>query len=253
MTVSIVMPYYNASKYIFETVDSILAQTEQNWELIIVDDCSPEPETNTILGKLIEMDSRIHAIQLKQNGGAGLARNAGIKSAQGRYLAFCDADDWWYPTKLEEQLKFMEDNGYEFSCSYYEDANENLEPYYTVKQPEKMSRHDLISGCSIGTPGVIIDTNRIGKLYMPNLRRAEDWGMWLKVLEKVDYIYSYPKVLWKYRHIHGSTSSNKLKQAKAVIAMYKDVLKYNYIQAFGTFWFIFLPKNLLSKFKKKTK
>ena len=122
MKVSIVMPYYNAAKHIYETIDSIVAQTYKHWELIIVDDCSPAPETAEVLKQVAAMDSRIKIIRAEKNGGAGAARNMAIKVAGGKYLAFCDSDDWWYPTKLEEQLKFMQENNYPFTCTYYGDC-----------------------------------------------------------------------------------------------------------------------------------
>ena len=171
--VSIIMPYYNAAEYIFETVECVINQTFKDWELIIIDDCSPAPETAEVLRKVKGMDERIKVLRAEKNGGAGLARNIGIKEAQGRYLAFIDSDDWWYPTKLEEQIKFMEENNYPFTCTWYEDANERLEPYYTMKQDEKQTFKSMISGCNIGTPGVMIDTKVLGKKYMPGLRRAE--------------------------------------------------------------------------------
>ena len=124
MRVSIIMPYYNAAKYIRETVEAIMAQTYKDWELIIVDDCSPAPETAEVLKMIFALDERIKVLKTESNGGAGLARNVGIEAAKGEYLAFCDSDDWWYPTKLEEQLKFMQDNNYPFTCTWYEDANE---------------------------------------------------------------------------------------------------------------------------------
>lgn len=244
------MPYYNAAEYIKETVEAIIAQTYKGWELIIVDDCSSAPETSKVLGEVFDMDSRITTIKAANNGGAGLARNIGIKEAQGRFIGFCDSDDWWYPTKLEEQLRFMQDNGFELTCTWYEDTNEKLEPYYTMKQKEKQSYKDMISGCNIGTPGVIIDTQRIGKKYMPALRRAEDWGLWMEILKEVDYIYAYPKALWKYRHIQDSETSNKWKQMKAVAAMYQTVLGMNPIRAWFTGVFIFLPSNISKKLKK---
>ena len=248
--ISIVMPYYNAEKYINETVGAIIAQTYKDWELIIVDDCSSDPETTQVLKDVQALDSRITILRAEKNGGAGLARNIGIKQAKGRYLAFCDSDDWWYPTKLEEQLKFMTKNGYELTCTYYEDANEKLEPYYTMKQREKMNYNSLIAGCNIGTPGVLFDTQRIGKKYMPPLRRAEDWGLWMEILKEVDYIYTYPKALWKYRHIPGSETSNKWKQLTAVVSMYRMVLGFNVVKAWLVASFIFLPSNILKKFKK---
>ncbi|MDD5997543.1 MAG: glycosyltransferase family 2 protein [Bacteroidales bacterium] len=251
MQVSIVMPYYNAAKYIEETVNSILSQTYQDWELIIVDDCSCAAETEKTLAKVTAIDARIKVIRSQTNGGAGIARNIGIKEAKGKYLAFCDSDDWWYPTKLEEQIKFMEDNNYPFTCTWYEDANENLESYYTMKQNERQSYKSMISGCNVGTPGVIIDTKVLGKKYMPNLRRAEDWGLWMMYLRETEYIVTYPKALWKYRHISGSETSNKWKQLKSVVAMYKTVLGMNTIKAWLVCSFVFLPKNIWKKLKKK--
>lgn len=250
MQVSIIMPYYNATTYILETIEAIIAQTYKDWELIIVDDCSSAPETAEILKQVADMDERIKVLRAEKNGGAGLARNIGIKVAQGRYIGFCDSDDWWYPTKLEEQLKFMHDNSYELTCTWYEDANEQLESYYTMKQPFRQSYKSMITGCNIGTPGVLFDTKRIGKKYMPPLRRAEDWGLWMNILKEVDYIYTYPKALWKYRHIVGSETSNKWVMLKAVVNMYRTVLEMNILKAWFTGLFIFLPNNILKKLKK---
>lgn len=245
------MPYYNAAKYIKETVGAIIAQTYKDWELIIVDDCSPAPETSEVLLEVAAMDSRIKVIKAEVNGGAGAARNLGIAAAQGRYLAFCDSDDWWYPTKLEEQLKFMQDNNYPFTCTWYDDADENLNPYYTMKQDPKQSYKQMLSGCNVGTPGVMIDLSVLGKKQMPSLRRAEDWGLWMLYLRDTDYLYTYPKALWKYRHIPGSETSNKWKMLKSVVDMYQQVLG---MRAFSS-WFmsvcIFLPKNIIKKLKKK--
>ncbi|MBO4840470.1 MAG: glycosyltransferase family 2 protein [Bacteroidaceae bacterium] len=250
MKVSVIMPYYNAAKYIFETVDSIIAQTFNDWELFIVDDCSTAPETKDILTKIAKKDSRITILKTEKNGGAGVARNVGIEAAQGRYLAFCDSDDWWYPTKLEEQLSFMNEYGYPFTCTWYEDANEKLEPYYTMKQAEKQTYNDMINGCNIGTPGVMIDTLVLGKKKMPNLRRAEDWGLWMMYLRDTSYLVTCPKALWKYRHIPGSETSNKWKQMKAVVKMYETVLNMNAIKAWFVCIFCFLPRNIIKKLKK---
>jgi len=250
MQVSIIMPYYNSAQYIKETIDAIIAQTYKDWELIIVDDCSPAPETVEVLKDVVGMDNRIKVIRAEKNGGAGLARNIGIKAAEGRYMAFCDSDDWWYPTKLEEQIKFMEEKGYPFTCTWYEDANDKLEPYYTMKQDEKQSFQSMISGCNVGTPGVMIDIKVLGKKYMSALRRAEDWGLWMEYLRETDYLHTYPKALWKYRHISGSETNNKWKQMKAVVVMYQRVLNFNPLKAWCVCIFVFLPKNIMKKLKK---
>lgn len=251
MIISVIMPYYNAAKYIKETVEAIIAQTYRDWELIIVDDCSPAPETVAVLQEVEAMDSRIKVINAEINGGAGAARNLGIAAAQGRYLAFCDSDDWWYPTKLEEQLKFMAENNYPFTCTWYEDADENLNSYYTMKQDPKQSYKQMLSGCNVGTPGVMIDLSVLGKKQMPSLRRAEDWGFWMLYLRDTDYLYTYPKALWKYRHIPGSETSNKWKMLKSVVDMYQQVLGMNAFSAWFMSVCIFLPKNIIKKLKKK--
>lgn len=248
--VSIVMPYYNAAKYIKETVDSIISQTFTDWELIIVDDCSTDQETASVLKEVASQDSRIKVLHTEKNGGAGVARNLGIKVAKGRYLAFCDSDDWWYPIKLEEQLSFMQKNNHPFTCTWYEDANENLGVYYTMKQAPKQTYKNMIYGCNVGTPGVIIDTDVLGKKYMPELRRAEDWGLWMMYLKDTDFLVTYPKALWKYRHISGSETSNKLKQMKAVVSMYEKVLGMSSVKAWTVCVFCFLPLNILKKLKK---
>ena len=165
-------------------------------------------------------------------------------------VVFCDSDDWWYPTKLEEQLKYMEEYDYPFTCTWYEDANEKLESYYTMKQEPKNDYHSMISGCNIGTPGVMINLQKLGKKYMPNLRRAEDWGLWMMYLKDTDYLYTYPKALWKYRHVPGSETSNKWKQMKAVVDMYQKVLNFSSLKAWVTCLFIFLPKNVWKKLRK---
>lgn len=244
------MPYYNSARFIFETVASIKAQTYRDWELIIIDDCSTAIETTSVLDKVSMIDGRVRILQTEKNGGAGVARNVGIESAKGRYIAFCDSDDWWYPTKLEEQLQFMQDNSFPFTCTWYEDANDDLEVYYTMKQAPKQSYRSMIAGCNVGTPGVMIDTLVLGKELMPPLRRAEDWGLWMKYLKKTDYLYTYPKALWKYRHIAGSETANKWKQMKAVVSMYHTVLGMNVVKAWLVSVFIFLPNNVLKKLKK---
>ena len=145
----------------------------------------------------------------------------------------------------------MQDNNYPFTCTWYEDADENLNPYYTMKQDPKQSYKQMLSGCNVGTPGVMIDLSVLGKKQMPSLRRAEDWGLWMLYLRDTNYLYTYPKALWKYRHIPGSETSNKWKMLKSVVDMYQQVLG---MSAFSS-WFmsvcIFLPKNIIKKLKKK--
>lgn len=250
MTVSIVMPFYNGKAYFIDTIDSIINQTFADWELLIIDDCSTNPDSIDLLKQVSLKDSRITVFKTPMNGGAGGARNVGIEHAQGRYIAFCDSDDWWYPDKLSKQLKFMEYNGYSFVCSYYEDADENLIAYYTMKQPLVMTKKDLKYGCSVGTPGVIYDTETIGKVYMPPMRRGEDWSCWLRIIKKAKELHVFPEPLWKYRHVSNSETSNKFLMVKNVISVYRTAFGYSKLTAVFITLFAFLPKNILKKARK---
>ena len=123
--VSIIVPAYNIEKYIAETIECVLNQTYQNWELEITDDCSTDGTVDAIV-KYLSQDNRIHLWKLDKNSGAAEARNNSIRHARGRYIAFLDGDDWWYPDKLEKQIQFMEENNYEFTFTDFEYADATL-------------------------------------------------------------------------------------------------------------------------------
>ena len=122
--VSIIMPSYNTAEYIEESIKSVQNQIYENWELIIVDDCSTD-NTDDILKKYIESDKRIHYLKNEKNSGAAVSRNRALREAKGKWIAFLDSDDLWLPTKLERQLKYMKDNNYHFSYTNYEEIDEN--------------------------------------------------------------------------------------------------------------------------------
>lgn len=247
--VSIIIPAYNCTDFIAESIRSVLAQTYTNWELIIVDDCSTD-NTWSVLEKQAAIDPRIRIFRLPQNAGAGQARNKGIEEAKGRYIAFLDGDDWWYPTKLQTQLAYMQQHKYEFTCTWYEDAHADLIPYHTSRPHDKQNFRYMLCGNEVGTPGVIIDTQRIGKIYMPNRRRGEDWCLWLRILQHVDYLHVCPLVSFIYRHNDASVTRNKWDMAKAVIDIYRNELHYSRTRALCIFLFGFMPRNIYRKMNR---
>lgn len=249
-TISIIMPSYNVANYIGETIESVLNQTFSNWKLYIIDDCSSD-NTPNIIKRYASLDERIILISNTKNLGPALSRNTGIKICQGRYIAFIDSDDWWYPDKLNKQLAFMQNNGYEFTFSDYEDCDEHLNVLHTFKQQPILTLKDAQKGCSVGTPGAMYDTSRIGKLYMPNMRRSEDWGLWLKILQKTKNAYAYPEALWKYRHLPGSVSSFKFAAFLCVVQMYQEVLGFSKCKSYLYFFFIFMPTYVLKRIKNR--
>ena len=248
--VSIITPTYNTAKFISETINSILDQTYQNWELLITDDCSSD-ETVDIIEGYTQKDKRIKLFRNTRNIGAAMTRNNSIQKAQGRYIAFLDSDDWWYPNKLEIQLEFITKNHYEYVFSAFEYADEELNVTGISLKPHRISYRGMITGCNIGTPGVVYDTKVIGKVYMPDIKTGEDWGTWLKIIKQTKYAYSINIPLWKYRIVRGSLSSNKWKQIQNSIKIYSLVLGYSKFKSLLIFSFAFLPNHFVKLIKNK--
>lgn len=235
--ISIVIPVYNAEKYIDETIKSIIDQTYQNWELLLVDDCSKD-KSKEIISKYTKIDHRIRYYLQEKNGGPALARNRGIAEAKGEFICFLDADDLWVKDKLEIQYKFMKDNKYAFSFTGYEFANgEGIPNGKRVIVPEKISYKQALKNTTISTCGVMFNMNILTKedIYMPNVK-SEDTACWWKVLKKVEFAYGIPKVMFYYRRNSGTLSANKFEAIKRIWYLYRKVEKINIISS--TYYFI---------------
>lgn len=228
--ISIITPLYNCSAFLDKTVQSVLSQTWLNWELIMVDDCSTDNSFE--LGESYsEQDSRIKVIRLSENSGAAVARNTAIKAARGRYIAFLDSDDQWLPHKLEVQLRFMEESDIAFSYAAYDKINEQGDVVGTVGVPERVSYSDLLKVCSIGCLTAMYDTRKLGKVYMPEIRKRQDLGLWLRILKKESYAYGVQQVLGRYQLRLNSISANKLSAAQYTWRLYREVEKLNLLVA----------------------
>lgn len=244
--VSIITPSFNCSKYIGETIKSIKAQTYQNWELLITDDCSTD-NSISIIQEFCEVDPRIKIFCLKNNSGAGIARNNSIKEAKGKYIAFCDSDDRWHSEKLEKQLAFMEEKGCEMSYSSYMTCDEagKVKGIVVCRHQETLStlRRDDKIGCLT----LIYDSEKIGKVYMPKLRKRQDWAMKLKVLRICGQAFGIKEPLAYYRLRSDSISHKKQVLIKYNIAVYKEIFGWSSLRATLFFLFIFMPSYLLKK------
>ncbi len=221
--VSVITPTYNCAKFIARTIDSVRAQTYGNWEMIIVDDRSSD-NTKEIVEEYIKNDSRIKYHLLEVNSGAAVARTTAMKLAQGAYMAFLDSDDVWMPDKLERQIKWMQENDYAFSCTAYEqiDEDDNLLGK-TIKTVKKTNYNRLLLDCPVGNSTVVYDVEKMGKFEVPNIRKRNDDALWLQMLKKEKYIYGMPDVLMKYRIRKNSISSNKLKVIKYHWILYRKI------------------------------
>ena len=224
--VSVIMPSYNTARFIGNSIKSVLNQTYTNWELIIVDDCSTD-NTDEVVENF--KDERIKFFKNKKNYGAAFSRNRALKLAEGRWIAFLDSDDLWVHTKLEKQISFMKENGYSFTYTdYMIQLNGKWLPYIYIS-PNKIDKKKMYDYCYFATLTVIYDRKAVGLIQIENLRKNNDYAMWLQAVEKVD-CYRYPKCLGYYIKHEGSISSvNKLKLIKWHYILFKVGLKKNMV------------------------
>lgn len=220
--VSIIMPTYNCAKFIGETIESVQKQTYKDWELIIVDDCSKD-NTKDVVNKYLD-DKRIKYHLLKENSGAAVARTKAMELAKGNYMAFLDSDDLWTKDKLSKQIEFMEKNNYNFTCTAYEQIDEdsnNLNKI--VYSPKRTNYNRLLLDCPVGNSTVMYNVEALGKFEVPNIRKRNDDALWLQILKKEKYIYGMKDVLMKYRIRKNSISSNKLDLIKYHWYLYREI------------------------------
>lgn len=209
--VSIVMPSYNSEKYIVESINSVVAQNYNHWELIIVDDCS-EDETFEIAKRIAEKDRRITLLRNEKNMGAAASRNKAISLARGKWIAFLDSDDVWFPTKLFDQISFMKANNCNFSYTEYEQINEESKPVSVrISGPQKCSSHTLYRYNYLGCLTVMYDQTISGTISIDNrIKSRNDYALWLKIIKTNNKCLLLNKVLGKYRVRKASLSHNKL-------------------------------------------
>lgn len=221
LLVSIIMPSYNAESFIAESIESVLHQTYPNWELIITDDCSSD-HTPEIVQSYCEQDSRINFSIAKEHTGIAGTRNQCLSRVKGRLVAFLDNDDLWYPEKLEKQVRFIIENNYSFIYSEYELMNEDGSPKgKTIKTAGVINYDKYLKNTIIGSGTIMIDTNKTGRLLMPDNATSDDMALWCKLLKDGHQAYPMKEVLMKYRVRSNSASANKLKAAKDVWRVYR--------------------------------
>lgn len=247
MKVSIITPVYNAEKFIKNTIESVINQSYQNWELILIDDCSTD-KSEHIISDYMKKDKRVVYIKLKNNSGAAVARNEGIKKATGRFIAFLDSDDIWNENKLDIQIKFMIDNNVGFSFSAYELMEENGRTTgKIINVPKSINYEELLKNTIIGCLTVVIDRNIINDIQMPLLRTRQDFVTWLSILKKGHIAYGINIPLAKYRIVGNSISSNKFKMILRNWKVYRNIEKLSVLKSLYV-----TSKYVLNAIKKRT-
>ena len=228
--VSIIVPMYNAEKFIGKTIESVLAQTYQNWEMLIMNDVSTD-NSLAIVSVYAKKDERIKIVNTEKNVGVVKGRNFLIDLASGKYIAFLDADDYWHNEKLEKQIKFMKEKNASISCTEYTRVKENEEKINDVIIKEEISYNDMLKNNYLGCLTVIYDAEKMGKRYFKELEKNEDYVLWLEIVKDVNTIYGLKENLAYYRVLDNSRSSNKVKTAKVRWEIYRKIEKLSLLKS----------------------
>ena len=234
--ISIVVPVYNASRFLDETIKTVREQTIDNWELIFVDDCSTD-NSDEIIKQYMKIDKKIKYFKQDQNGGPALARNRGIDEAKGNFLCFLDADDMWDKDKLEKQLNFMLEKEVAFSYTSYEFATfDGIPTGKKVKAKEILTYKEVLKNNIISTITVMFNLNLIDKelIKMPNLKYVEDTATWFKILRNGFKAYGLSDVYSYYRRTSNTESSNKFKTQKRLWNLYRKEEKMGFFKSLYT-------------------
>lgn len=227
--VSIITPCYNSSRFLEETIASVMNQTFTDWEWLITDDCSSDNSVHIIKKT---NDSRIKLTIAGENGGAGHARNISLKKASGRYITFLDADDFWEPEFLNEMVRFMEKEKAEIVYSNYARCNAELIPQLKdFKADKEVTFQNLLKTCRLSLLSSMYDAQRVGIEYFPEGSKREDHVMWLNLLKKINSGKPLPKTLAKYRMHSNSISRKKQNIIKDQYLVYKDHMQFSTIKS----------------------
>lgn len=229
--VSVIMPCYNMEGFVADTIRSVRNQTFVDWELLIVDDASTDG-TVALVQSLAEQDDRIDFSINPEHAGIAPTRNSCIKKSKGRFLAFLDADDIWHPEKLERQLHFMLERQIGFSYSSYDLIDESGQSLgKTIKAAGNLNYTAYLRNTIIGCSTVMVDTDRVGPVVVPNFRTSEDAATWLDILKKGFVAYAIEEPLTSYKIRQKSASSNKLKASADLWKVYRQNEKLPFFKA----------------------
>ena len=246
--VSIITPSYNTAAFIADTIRSVQAQSYTNWEMIIVDDCSTDNTDVVVRGYL--SDTRIKYLKNEINSGAAASRNRALREAKGRWIAFLDSDDLWLPDKLQKQIEFMEDSGYHFSYTQYEEIDEYSKTLVViVTGPKHITRFGMNNYCWPGCLTVMYDVETVGLIKIADIKKNNDYAMWLKVCKKAD-CHLLEETLAQYRR--GRSGSISTQSISTMIKWHYKLFREAEGKGVLSAW-IHTLRNLIFGFWKKIK
>ena len=227
--VSVIIPYFKKKKFIEKTLNSVLNQTYQDFEVILIYDDENKNDLKFI-DSLVNKNPKIKIIENIKNLGAGLSRNIGIKNSSGSIIAFLDSDDYWMPDKLDKQINFMRKNNYKFTyCNYKKINNDKEIPVFSKKK--KVSFNDLLTDCNIGLSTVLLDKTIINENLFPPLKTKEDYTAWLKLTKNNLDAYNFPEYLVVWNYSEKSLSSNLKQKLIDGFKVYHYYMNFNIIKS----------------------
>ena len=227
--VSIIMPYYKKINFIEKTYYSIINQTYENYELLIIYDDLDLSEYENLI-KLTKNNKKVRIFKNKKNIGAGLSRNLGIKNSKGEYISFIDADDIWNKDKLSAQIKFMKKNNYFFSYTNYSKQYKNK--IIEVRAKNEINYNDILKSCEIGLSSVILKKDIISENLFPKIKTQEDLAAWLKIMRYNNlqaYNINQNLVTWNYDD--KSLSSNNFQKIKDAYKVFNHFENFSIIKS----------------------
>ncbi len=242
--IDIILPNFNSSKYIEQTLKSIFVQSYKKWKLIVIDDCSNN-KTKNILRKYSK-HKKIKIYWLKKNQGTGFCRNYGISKSYSKYIAFIDSDDIWKKNKLQNQITFMKKNNHSFSYTFYETFGEKK---MFIKTPLKFNYQNFIHNTSIATSTMMVERKKIKNIRFTNTKICEDYYFKCKLLKKVKYAFCLNKFLTNYRIRSDSLQSSNLNNLFWIWKINREYNKLNIIQNLSSL--LLISFNSLKRYKGK--
>ena len=227
--VSIIVPYFKKKNFINQTIDSILNQNFDNFEIIMVYDDKDKSELE-LLEKFKNKDKRIKIIVNQENLGVGESRNKALKIANGKFIAFLDADDIWHPLKLSKQIKFMIENNFSITHTSYNIINEKNKKVGS-RLAKNLKLSDLMRSCDVGLSTVILKKKLLDNLCFPNLKTKEDYVLWLQLTKKGYDFKAFDEFLTDWRLTENSLSSSTFRKLIDGYNVYRKYLGQNILKS----------------------
>lgn len=250
--VSIITTTYNSAEFIGRTIETVLAQSYQKWELVITDDCSSDASCE-IVSSYAAKDDRIKLFRLSENGGPGTSRNYSISKSSGQYIAFLDSDDGWLPDKLERELALMKEKQCGIVYSSYLTCNEDNKIIGLVRCRRSVSYSRVICDDPIGFLTLMYDRKITGDLLLPTMRKRQDWGFKILLFRKCPVAYGVAEPLAVYKIRANSVSRNKMSLIRYNVAVYREVAGFTKAGAYLMFCLVFMPTYVCKKLANRLK